>query len=360
MQTHDDYLRYGPRKEPPGLVFRPSGIEWRDRLLRTLFDNGVSQPIRDANAGHALVRLGWVATIGAALLMLTLAFWNAASGDIDMSDYDEIMRLPGTSGQEIAWLAAEKERVRLQREMDHDRHVAIFAAVAGILYPAGITLAVRLFPKGRRTLAPDAFAEFDRLPDRRPVLFLRPFERDPSDKATLIKGLAPGDPFELAAVKELRRLGPVIAVGKPGEKLPPLGAGRLYVPEDRWQTVILELLAASQYVFFVFGSTAGLFWELQTIVERVHPAKVIVCIPPDRRGENRREAWLRFRDRTRDVFPKPLPENPGPAFLMHFDESWRPILVAPPSGPSILRTMNIRKAIRALVAENTRAKAANL
>ena len=38
---------------------------------------------------------------------------------------------------------------------------------------------------------------------------------------------------ELADI--LEHVGPVVAVGKPGEPLPELGAARLYVSHDEWQ-----------------------------------------------------------------------------------------------------------------------------
>ena len=41
----------------------------------------------------------------------------------------------------------------------------------------------------------------------------------------------PGPEQELAVL--MGRLGPVVAIGKPGERLPELGAARLYVADDR-------------------------------------------------------------------------------------------------------------------------------
>ena len=59
----------------------------------------------------------------------------------------------------------------------------------------------------------------------------------------------------------MARVGPVIAIGKPGERLPQLGAARLYVDDDHWRDTIDDLMAESALVVVRAGDTPNLWWE---------------------------------------------------------------------------------------------------
>ena len=51
-------------------------------------------------------------------------------------------------------------------------------------------------------------------------------------------------------VAHLGGVGPVLAIGRPGEKLAHLGAARLYVSDDDWQNVAHRLMASAQLKHF--------------------------------------------------------------------------------------------------------------
>lgn len=299
------------------------GPAWRQRLIKALQDNGVSQPPRELKVGRARVVVGIMLVLGGALSIL----WFTFNGSVADEAYD----LPG-----------------LLAQRDEGWHRMILTPIVILIYFVGLIFGGYFFRRGQRTLAPDAFAELDRLPDRHPLLFLRSFSRDPSD--TVIRsGFAVGDSFELAVAKELHEIGPVIAIGKPEERLPPIGAGRLYVTEDRWQPTVLELISASQLILLVSGATKGLLWELRSIVEQADPSKLIVCIPGDKSATRRRTAWKEFRELTHDVFPKPLPEDPGWAIFMHFDKLWNPVLVGARLRLTSVGSRTIRTALRSII-----------
>jgi TM2 domain-containing membrane protein YozV len=78
---------------------------------------------------------------------------------------------------------------------------------------------------------------------------------------------------ELAEI--LNRVGPVIAIGKPGEPLPELGAARLYVGDADWKAKVIDLMARSGLVIIRTGSTPNLQWEIEQTMERVPRRQIL-------------------------------------------------------------------------------------
>lgn len=133
---------------------------------------------------------------------------------------------------------------------------------------AGLGFAV--MRRGRRqeaTSADEAMA----LDPRPPVLYLRSFQDD--DEVALneygfrflrriLRWLVWATPEqELATL--LDRVGPVIAIGKPGEELPELGAARLYVSHAQWQDAVAALMRRAALVVVRVGASPGVLWEIE-------------------------------------------------------------------------------------------------
>ena len=68
----------------------------------------------------------------------------------------------------------------------------------------------------------------------------------------------------------------MIAIGKPGERLPQLGAARLYVGDDEWRTVVGKLINDAALVVIRAGDTANLWWEVQEALTRCPRERVII------------------------------------------------------------------------------------
>ena len=98
-------------------------------------------------------------------------------------------------------------------------------------------------------------------------------------------------------------LGPFVAVGKPGEPLPELGAARLYVTDDEWQTTVADLMRRASLVILRAGETEGFWWEVQRAVTELRPQQLVFLIP------ERPEAYARFRERAERYLRCQLPET---------------------------------------------------
>ena len=143
---------------------------------------------------------------------------------------------------------------------------------------------------------------------RAPVVYLRSFGID--DEIVSTEGgrwawLSSRLQYTAAASPEqelawiMARVGPVIAIGKPGERLPQLGAARLYVDDDHWRDTIDELMARSALVVVRAGDTPNLWWEIERAMTR-HPLERVIIVML-----GQEERWRAFHRRFADTFGAP-------------------------------------------------------
>jgi hypothetical protein len=111
-------------------------------------------------------------------------------------------------------------------------------------------------------------AEARQIDERAPVLYLRSF----SDEMAISDG-------EQALAMMLKKIGPLIAIGRPNEFLPQLGAFRIYVPDAEWQTKVLELIEEAQLVVIVGGKSQGLGWEISQCYRLLTSNRMMVLLP---------------------------------------------------------------------------------
>ena len=119
---------------------------------------------------------------------------------------------------------------------------------------------------------------------RPPIVYLRSFEIDDriliatagfwgKAMSWLVYTTAVSPEQELAMV--LDRVGPVIAIGKPGEPVPELGAARLYVGDADWKAKVEEMLDRSRLVIIRAGTTPNLWWEIEQTMARVPHRQIL-------------------------------------------------------------------------------------
>jgi tetratricopeptide (TPR) repeat protein len=210
--------------------------------------------------------------------------------------------------------------------------VAIFQMVVGL----------RLSTYARR-LIHSGVAEALLWDVRSPVLLLRSFSLDTLPAEVLDRkrvGFNFASWFEKRSFEEylaeaFEQVGPVIAIGRPGETVAPLGAARDYVGDDAWQKRVLAHAKASQCVLMLADDSPGMAWEIEHVIEAVGLPRVVVVLPAwpewaldheDHDEQVGRRAWERRWVTLRSRFPV-LPEVTMQTGAVLYNDSCQPVLV---------------------------------
>jgi hypothetical protein len=110
-----------------------------------------------------------------------------------------------------------------------------------------------------------------------------------------------------------RCLGPVIAIGRPGEALPELGAYRLYISDQHWKKQLLQMLEQSQLVVMRLGASGGVLWEMKQSIDHLTPSKIVLYSEPP---QTIPAIFL-------GLMPEKAQQIP-PARFVYFDDDWSP------------------------------------
>ncbi|MFM9966442.1 MAG: tetratricopeptide repeat protein [Planctomycetaceae bacterium] len=156
---------------------------------------------------------------------------------------------------------------------------------------------------------------------RPPALYLRSFADDQSRFKSLFQ--ENDELGEVDLVSALGRGGPVLAIGRPGEPLPPEGALRIYVDDAHWQAVVADLARRSRVVVLRAGESDGLQWELQKVGETVDPSRLILFLPFN--ANSIAERYARFRAWAQNCLPGSLPDQLTDTTLLYFHSDWRAV-----------------------------------
>jgi hypothetical protein len=156
-----------------------------------------------------------------------------------------------------------------------------------------IAFGSRQLYKAKRLSIPDAHTVLanDKGP---PVLYLRSFQDDACGLKLpswlVLKGIQlRSQTHEESVADVLRSIGPVVAIGRPGEPMPELGAHRMYVADDRWQDEVKMLMNRARLVVLRLGASPGLKWEFKTMAASVPPERILLYLEPP--GRPPAELW---------------------------------------------------------------------
>jgi len=209
---------------------------------------------------------------------------------------------------------------------EHSRWVVLATGALGTFVAVVVTLSLALRAMGLRPASPVAqvatlaamfvfymglrrlklSAAQLRARDRRPpVLILRQFEDDFLESGRMSFGGAPT--FEHFVAGELNRIGPVVAIGRPGERLQPLGASRDYLSSRDWKGAVVTTIDEAALVVFVLGDSESLLWEFRKTIETHGKRRTLIIVPPlgDRAELARR--WSGFVRASADLLGAGLP-----------------------------------------------------
>jgi len=135
------------------------------------------------------------------------------------------------------------------------------------------------------------------LKDKPPVLLLRSFTDDVAGipPNMLIPRLARRRKrLEETIGEQLTGAGPFVAIGRPGERLPQLGANRLYVGDSEWQTVVESYIARSELIIVIAGKTHWVQWELANVLKQDRISGLLIVFPPITEAD-RNERWQNLK-----------------------------------------------------------------
>jgi hypothetical protein len=105
--------------------------------------------------------------------------------------------------------------------------------------------------------------------------------------------------------EEFGPIGPVVAIGRPGEKLPPVGAARTWLSNDDWQARVTDYLGKCRFAVMMIGvikGEDGLAWELRRVLETISLEKLILVMPPVKEKEAQKR-WAGFHERSGGRLP---------------------------------------------------------
>jgi hypothetical protein len=179
------------------------------------------------------------------------------------------------------------------------------------LVVASIVIAIFLLTYSKRLRAPNALTVMEH-ETRAPILLLRAFQ---DDNAPVQNSAPLGDwrqiasrfgvdrsiSFEEMLYDLFSNCGPVIAIGRPNEQLPPLGSARFWVRNDRtdrWKEVVEMLLFEAKRTILIMGhlpGRKGLTWEAEKVLSLSTPEKAVLVMPPINE-EEAKNRWESYRE----------------------------------------------------------------
>ena len=213
----------------------------------------------------------------------------------------------------------------------------------GLLPSACLASGYLLHRYAMRRAAADARNILARHPDGF-VLLLRCFSMD--DYGVIGEsGFGPN--FEETLVHTLRHIGPVIAVGRPDESLPPIGAARLYIDSGDWQAEVARLMESARAVVLVLFAreppqatqeAQGFRWEIGQALSCVAGKKLLFALPAaaqllsggvrfgnGKKARSRQRSFEVFAESVRKAAPRLIARHADGAQFLRFDSSGQPV-----------------------------------
>lgn len=223
---------------------------------------------------------------------------------------------------------------------DVDRPIFNILFILSALF---FSLSVGMYHYGKRLTASTGQEVLSR-DTRPPVLYLRSFiddEMTSTDMTGMLPAFIPHfDKTEEEVLADvLSKIGPCIAIGKPGEKLPKLGMARMYIDDQEWQTTVQDLMSRARIVVIRVGHTNNIWWEIETAVKYVKPERILFLLPFEGSStfslRNVVDDYGRFQQKIEKHIPCKLPAYSASKLLegsltgiLFFESDWTPEIIA--------------------------------
>lgn len=227
--------------------------------------------------GTVLVLIGFMGTG----LFANGVFWLI----ISVVGFDKLSQLGGPQGTEAA-VDLSAQQLAFLTSGPWLAAISLFAIVLGIpISIYGSSQGMRMLKRGRRMRSRDARAILMKS-GKPPVLLLRSFgDEDLADPRPMSFFQRR---YEESLVSALEPLGPVISIGRPGDRTGFGGSARLYVSDEHWQDAIRHLMKTAVAVIIIVARTQGLWWEIGTALKAVQRQRLLFVFPyVDKSGAHR-------------------------------------------------------------------------
>lgn len=134
------------------------------------------------------------------------------------------------------------------------------------------------------------------------------------------------DTSEEALVRYFADIGPVVAIGEPGEGMQAPGAARMYLSDDDWRSAVIKELDEAQAILVQPGISRGVRWELEYMRAHCQPEKLLMCLVSYWGRPDAYEDMVQMARETLGVeLPREVPYLSSPTFV-YFDHHWTPKL----------------------------------
>ena len=300
------------RRDPPA--------DWRDKLIAILSADGITELPKTSKWKRYLIgfgkTLGWI--------VVAILFWV-------------VIVLVGS-------LIVSLPIYYLLPHYEFDTYMNRISPIFGLI--GIIADAWLVYPRMRRAARELSQVKMGHQPTQvlrkakhAPVLFLRSFNFDsitssvPTWQDRLPINMPAMPTSELNLVQMIWRHAPVLAIGRPGESTPPVGAVRFYARQDVWKQTVQAIVPLCQLVVWTTGHTEGLRWEIKHLLESVPPQKLLLWLHVNIgnwTAAHRDSEWAKSCDAYRDVFPKELPADAASMRFIAFEDDWTPIPIPGP------------------------------
>ena len=108
--------------------------------------------------------------------------------------------------------------------------------------------------------------------------------------------------LEAGAINALSGVAEFLAIGKPGEWLPPTGSRRFYVEDSEWKVKVQQLMTSSDIILIVVDFSEVMIWELDQALSENRRTRTILILPEPNRSEEWYKSLASYNDK-RNLLP---------------------------------------------------------
>ena len=115
--------------------------------------------------------------------------------------------------------------------------------------------------------------------------------------------------------RQLRRNGPFVAIGEPGEWFAPEGAARVYLDDDSWKDTGVEMISKAQIVIVHVVPSGWTWWEFVQTMKLVESSRVLGVLGGDWLNK---DSYNKLKKRAKDELAISLPDEVGEFSFLGF------------------------------------------